>query len=125
MAILNAIADARGSNLLDILHSQTKDNYQSSMEVQVCALLDSNGSPAEVANVAAALVEEGFSAIKIKVSYSCNAYLLHILHAKWGGKDLENGRLVSCNAITGGSMGQPNSLCFSYTRSEKESWLPY
>ncbi|KAI9091952.1 hypothetical protein K1719_027887 [Acacia pycnantha] len=70
MAILNAIADARGSSLLDILYSQTneKDKYQSSMEVQVCALLDSNGSPAEVANVAAALVEEGFSAIKLKVA---------------------------------------------------------
>ncbi|XP_028794653.1 protein PHYLLO, chloroplastic-like [Neltuma alba] len=39
MAILNAIANARGSSLLDILHSQTneKDKYQSSMEVQLFA----------------------------------------------------------------------------------------
>ncbi|XP_054809027.1 protein PHYLLO, chloroplastic isoform X2 [Prosopis cineraria] len=70
MAILNAIADRRGSSLFDILHCQTneKDKYQSSMEVQVCALLDANGSPAEVANVAAALVKEGFCAIKLKVA---------------------------------------------------------
>ncbi|XP_028761883.1 protein PHYLLO, chloroplastic-like isoform X1 [Neltuma alba] len=70
MAILNAIANARGSSLLDILHSQTneKNKYQSSMDVQVCALLNSNGSPAEVANVAAALVEEGYPAIKLKVA---------------------------------------------------------
>lgn len=69
MAILNAIADAKGSNLLNILHPPTneKDKSENSLGVQICALIDSNGSPTEVANVAATLVEEGFSAIKLKV----------------------------------------------------------
>lgn len=35
--------------------------------VKICALLDPNGSPHEVANAAALLVQEGFSAIKLKV----------------------------------------------------------
>lgn len=70
MAILNAIADSKGSNLLDILHPSTNENnkYERSSEIQICALVDSNQSPAEVAKVAAALVKEGFSAIKLKVS---------------------------------------------------------
>ncbi|KAJ1442201.1 Mandelate racemase/muconate lactonizing enzyme, C-terminal [Sesbania bispinosa] len=70
MAILNAIADAKGSNLLNILHPPTNENEkcERSLEVQICALIDSNGSPTEVANVAASLVEEGFSAIKLKVA---------------------------------------------------------
>ncbi|XP_045833302.1 protein PHYLLO, chloroplastic isoform X1 [Trifolium pratense] len=70
MAILNAIANSKGSNLLDILHPSTNENNkcEKSLEVQICALLDSNESAAEVANVAAALVKEGFSAIKLKVA---------------------------------------------------------
>ncbi|WJX87640.1 hypothetical protein P8452_69808 [Trifolium repens] len=70
MAILNAIANSKGSNLLDILHPSTNENNkcEKSSEVQICALLDSNESAAEVANVAAALVKEGFSAIKLKVA---------------------------------------------------------
>lgn len=70
MAILNAIANAKSSNLLNILHPPTNENdkYESSLGVQICALVDANGSPTEVANVAAALVKEGFSAIKLKVS---------------------------------------------------------
>ncbi|XP_057414973.1 protein PHYLLO, chloroplastic isoform X3 [Lotus japonicus] len=70
MAILNAIADAKGSTLLNILHPPTNENgdCERSLEVQVCALINSNGSPTEVANVAATLVEEGFSAIKLKVA---------------------------------------------------------
>ncbi|MED6110114.1 hypothetical protein PIB30_040017 [Stylosanthes scabra] len=69
MAILNAIAAAKGSNLLTLLHPliSEKDRCETS-SVQVCALLDSNGSPTDVANVAATLVEEGFSAIKLKVA---------------------------------------------------------
>lgn len=70
MAILNAIADSKGSNLLDILNPPTNVNKkcEKSSEVLICALLDSNKSAAEVANVAATLVKEGFSAIKLKVS---------------------------------------------------------
>lgn len=70
MAILNAIADAKGSNLLDILHPPINeyDKCERSLEVPICALVDSFGSPTEVADTAAALVKEGFSAIKLKVS---------------------------------------------------------
>ena len=70
MAILNAIAAAKGSNLLNILYppKSEKDKCGRSSEVQICALINPNGSPTEVANVAATLVEDGFSAIKLKVS---------------------------------------------------------
>ncbi|CAJ1958883.1 unnamed protein product [Sphenostylis stenocarpa] len=70
MAILNAIADAKDSNMLNILHPSIKEKNKSekSLNVQICALIDSNGSPTEVANVAAKLIEEGFSAIKLKVA---------------------------------------------------------
>ncbi|XP_068499038.1 protein PHYLLO, chloroplastic isoform X2 [Phaseolus vulgaris] len=70
MAILNAIADAKGSNMLNVLHPSINENNkcERSLNVQICALIDSNGSPAEVANVAAKLIEEGFSAIKLKVA---------------------------------------------------------
>ncbi|KAI5419515.1 hypothetical protein KIW84_043619 [Lathyrus oleraceus] len=70
MAILNAIADSKGSNLLDILNPSTNVNSkcEKSLEVPICALLDSNKSASEVANVVAALVKEGFSAIKLKVA---------------------------------------------------------
>lgn len=68
MAILNAIANAKGSNILNILHpSINENNCETSLNVQICALIDSNGSPTEVANAAAKLIEEGFSAIKLKV----------------------------------------------------------
>ncbi|KAI5434977.1 hypothetical protein KIW84_021707 [Lathyrus oleraceus] len=68
MAILNAIADYKGSNLLDVLNPSTNVNSkcEKSSEFPICALLDSNKSASEVANVAAALVKEGFSAIKLK-----------------------------------------------------------
>ncbi|CAI8583568.1 unnamed protein product [Vicia faba] len=70
MAILNAIADSKGSNLLDILNPSTNVNRkcEKPSEVPICALLDSNKSAAEVANIASALVKEGFSAIKLKVA---------------------------------------------------------
>ncbi|KAK7360718.1 hypothetical protein VNO77_02727 [Canavalia gladiata] len=74
MAILNAIADAKGSNMLNILHPPTNENSkcERSLDVQICALVNSNGSPTEVANVAATLVMEGFSAIKLKVARGGN-----------------------------------------------------
>lgn len=68
MAILNAIATRQGSNLLGILLGQKGgDVSQSSSTVQICALVDSNGTPTEVADSIATLVEEGFTAVKIKV----------------------------------------------------------
>ncbi|KAJ7943266.1 protein PHYLLO, chloroplastic [Quillaja saponaria] len=70
MAILNAIAQAQGSSLFDVLYpmSNKYDISEKSTKIQICALLDSNGSPAEVAHVARTLVEEGFIAIKLKVA---------------------------------------------------------
>ncbi|KAK7384912.1 hypothetical protein VNO78_30615 [Psophocarpus tetragonolobus] len=70
MAILNAIGNSKGSSMLNILHPPTNENTKCDLpsNVQICALIDSNESPTEVANVAAELIEEGFSAIKLKVA---------------------------------------------------------
>lgn len=74
MAILNAIANRKGSNLLGILHPQiVGDIFKSSSTVQICALVDSSGTPTQVADAIATLVEEGFTAVKIKVLLSCNS----------------------------------------------------
>ncbi|CAL5419038.1 unnamed protein product [Camellia sinensis] len=61
MAILNAIAAREGSSLLNILHRETatqEELSERSSTVQICALLDSNGTPKDVADIAAALVGE-------------------------------------------------------------------
>lgn len=73
MAMLCAIAARHGCSFLNILHplSETDGEISKrSSNVKICALLDSNGTPAEVATIATALVEEGFSAIKLKVRKS-------------------------------------------------------
>ncbi|CAL5349997.1 unnamed protein product [Camellia sinensis] len=61
MAILNAIAASEGSNLLNILNRETtaqEELSERSSTVQICALIDSNGTPKDVADIAAALVGE-------------------------------------------------------------------
>lgn len=70
MAVLNAIAGRKGCSLLNVLQYQLdeENNLTSSSKVQICGLLDSGGSPSEVARVAKTLVEEGFTAIKLKAS---------------------------------------------------------
>ncbi|CAH2066254.1 unnamed protein product [Thlaspi arvense] len=69
MALLNAMAVRHDSSLLGILHCQKEENGSAQPHsVQICALLDSEGTPSEVAYVARKLVEEGFSAIKLKVA---------------------------------------------------------
>ncbi|KAM0961461.1 hypothetical protein ACFX2J_020652 [Malus domestica] len=70
MAILNALATRQGSNLLGLLHPLKAEGGISErpMTVQICALVDSNGTPTQVADVVAALVEEGFTAVKLKVA---------------------------------------------------------
>lgn len=69
MAILNAIASRQSSSLLDVLQPNAEAEISSlESNVRICALLDSNGTPSEVADIATRLVEEGFSAIKLKVS---------------------------------------------------------
>ncbi|XP_074383455.1 protein PHYLLO, chloroplastic isoform X2 [Apium graveolens] len=71
MAILNAMAAAEGSSLLNILKPLTESEEQTSarpLNVRICALLDAKGTPSEVAYVAGTLVKEGFTAIKLKVA---------------------------------------------------------
>ncbi|KAB2090361.1 hypothetical protein ES319_A03G118500v1 [Gossypium barbadense] len=71
MAILNAIAMSHGSSLLNILYPLRERNEEKSenlASIRICALIDSSGTPEEVARIAVDLVEEGFTAIKIKVA---------------------------------------------------------
>ncbi|KAL7603912.1 hypothetical protein Lser_V15G15247 [Lactuca serriola] len=72
MAILNAIASVQGcsSSMLNILHPSApkQESPQKSSNITICALLDSNGTPSEVAYLASKLVEEGFTTIKLKVA---------------------------------------------------------
>jgi hypothetical protein len=68
MAILNVIAARQSSSLLNILQPQMEEGDERSSKVKICALIDSNGTPSEVAYAATTLVEEGFTAIKLKVS---------------------------------------------------------
>lgn len=75
MAILNALATRQGSNLLGILHPRKAEGgiSENSSTVQICALVDSKGTPTQVADVVAALVEEGFTAVKLKALISLNS----------------------------------------------------
>lgn len=67
MAVLSAIASRHGSSLLNVLHPSAGELSKNSSAVQICALIDSYGSPMDTAFVASTLVAEGFTAIKIKV----------------------------------------------------------
>lgn len=69
MAILNAIAASQGSSFISMLQPWmiNEEIYEKS-SVKICALIDSNGTPTEVAYIASSLVEEGFTAIKLKVA---------------------------------------------------------
>ncbi|XP_056697055.1 protein PHYLLO, chloroplastic isoform X3 [Spinacia oleracea] len=71
MATLNAIAARQKCTLLDILlpqpHQSNVKNQQPST-IDICALVDADGSPLEVANTVFAFVEEGFRAVKVKVA---------------------------------------------------------
>ncbi|XP_009127684.1 protein PHYLLO, chloroplastic isoform X1 [Brassica rapa] len=74
MALLNAMAVKHDSGLMGILHCQKEENGSAQPHsVPICALLDSEGTPSEVAYVARKLVEEGFSAIKLKVARRVNS----------------------------------------------------
>lgn len=70
MAVLNALAERQGSDLLSLLHAQKGEEAlpETPSIVRVCGLVDSDGTPNEVAEIVAQLVEEGFTAIKLKVS---------------------------------------------------------
>ncbi|XP_072992961.1 protein PHYLLO, chloroplastic isoform X2 [Typha latifolia] len=75
MAILNALAARCGSNLSDLVSgcmSSYRDTKSvkpgNSASIDICALVDCNGNPAEVAHVVSQLVDEGFTTIKLKVA---------------------------------------------------------
>lgn len=73
MAILNALAAQRKRNLSDLLlginnRLELKEgNSENEKSIEICALVDCDGSPSEVAYVVSELVEEGFSTVKLKV----------------------------------------------------------
>jgi len=79
MAVLNAIAVSQGSSFISMLQPWmiNEEIYEKS-SVKICALIDSNGTPTEVAYIASSLVEEGFTAIKLKVSRNGTARMLSI-----------------------------------------------
>ncbi|GFZ18357.1 2-oxoglutarate decarboxylase/hydro-lyase/magnesium ion-binding protein [Actinidia rufa] len=61
----------KSSSLLNILHPRTTAEVEVSVRystVQICALIESNGTPEYVSDIAATLVGEGFSAIKLKLA---------------------------------------------------------
>lgn len=76
MAILNALAAKQGSSLSDLISGcmsssgdkkSLRDNTQDSASIQICALVDCNGTPNEVAYVVSQLANEGFTTVKLKV----------------------------------------------------------
>ncbi|CAI9096378.1 OLC1v1032508C2 [Oldenlandia corymbosa var. corymbosa] len=67
MAILNAIAASKKSSLRSLFYPRAEELPIKSSNVQICGLIDSNGSPIDMASAAVTLVEDGFTAIKIKV----------------------------------------------------------
>lgn len=82
MAILNALAARQGSSLSDLILGYESSGLKTQLDeadktlrpprVQICALLDSNGTPKEVAHIVAQLVDEGFTTIKLKVARRVN-----------------------------------------------------
>ncbi|XP_048503546.1 protein PHYLLO, chloroplastic isoform X4 [Beta vulgaris subsp. vulgaris] len=71
MATLNAIAARQDSTLFGILWPQPHQGKvvdQPAANIDICALVDSEGSPSEVADNVLGLVEEGFRAVKVKVA---------------------------------------------------------
>lgn len=70
MATLNAIAARQDSTLFGILWPQPHQGKvvdQPAANIDICALVDSEGSPSKVADNVLGLVEEGFRAVKVKV----------------------------------------------------------
>lgn len=76
MAILNLLASQRKCRLSEILtgsnpllkdQSLVEYNQNSSAGIRICALLDSDGTPMEVALAVTKLVDEGFTTVKLKV----------------------------------------------------------
>lgn len=82
MAVLNALAARQNCGFADLLHNdysnksqllQAKDVH-TKPHIQICSLINSNAVPKVVAEFASELVNEGFSAIKIKVGRRENPF---------------------------------------------------
>ncbi|KAF0928968.1 hypothetical protein E2562_011059 [Oryza meyeriana var. granulata] len=69
MAILNLLASQRTDRLYDTFTGSNEvECYQSSeASIEICALVDSSGTPMEVALAVVKLVAEGFTTVKLKV----------------------------------------------------------
>lgn len=76
MAILNLLASQWKCSLFKLLtgcdplgrdRNVVEYNQNSSSSIQICALVDCNGSPMEVALAVAKLAAEGFTTFKMKV----------------------------------------------------------
>lgn len=88
MAILNALAARQGSSLSDLILGYESSGLKTQLNeadktlrpprVQICALLDSNGTPKEVAHIVAQLVDGGFTTIKLKVRIHYHIYVFEI-----------------------------------------------
>ncbi|KAK1315767.1 hypothetical protein QJS10_CPA05g02086 [Acorus calamus] len=85
MAILHALAAKQGCYLVDVISgygSSLMETSQlvkresiinkSSPKVQICALLDSDGTPKQIAHIIAQLSNAGFKTIKLKVARRTN-----------------------------------------------------
>ncbi|KAK1292325.1 hypothetical protein QJS10_CPB17g00384 [Acorus calamus] len=85
MAILHALAARQGCYLVDVISGygcslmetsqlvKREDIInQCSSKVQICALLDSEGTPKQTAHIIAQLSNEGFKTIKLKVARRSN-----------------------------------------------------
>ncbi|KAL5987497.1 hypothetical protein ACLOJK_035245 [Asimina triloba] len=100
MAILNALATRLGLSLSGVIlgngtsstvaQSIGDEISKRSSGVQICALVDSSGTPKEIALVVAQLVDEGFTTIKLKVARRASpvedANVIHEIRAKVGYK---------------------------------------
>ncbi|WVZ74855.1 hypothetical protein U9M48_022979 [Paspalum notatum var. saurae] len=78
MAILNLLASQRKCSMFEVLAGSNplvrdgnvvEYNQNGSASIQICALVDCNGSPMEVALAVAKLVTEGFTTFKLKVGH--------------------------------------------------------
>jgi isochorismate synthase/2-succinyl-5-enolpyruvyl-6-hydroxy-3-cyclohexene-1-carboxylate synthase/2-succinyl-6-hydroxy-2,4-cyclohexadiene-1-carboxylate synthase/O-succinylbenzoate synthase len=72
MAILNLLASQRKCRWSKVLSGSDSDSVvqdqNSSASIEICGLVDCNGTPMEVALAVAKLVAEGFTTIKLKVT---------------------------------------------------------
>jgi len=70
MAILNLLASQRKCGLSKFLAGSNPlvRDQTSYASIEICALVDCNGTPMEVAHAVAKLVAEGFTTVKLKVT---------------------------------------------------------